>query len=178
MRCCKLMQMRLGLISENTNQYYSQKLLALASPFHILFLLSWSGVVPMTAMQPLSKSAKTPSKSQYTFRQGEEDEALRRLESPPRANDGLSDIPGTGSTFFKYSHTRQTPNRFYCSSCSTVLKVPPAPPAHQVPEVPLLRKASFYTLGRRILYGCWYYSFAARRGRIPRRETESDARNR
>ena len=93
------------LISENVTQRYSQKLFALASPLHMFFLLSWSGVVPITAMQPLLKSTKTPSKSQYTFRDGEEEEALRRLESPPRANDGLSDI-GYGQRAFPYTYTR------------------------------------------------------------------------
>lgn len=108
MTCCKLIPIVFGFSSENTTQRYSQKLLALASPFHIFFLLSWSGAVPMTAMQPLSKSANTPSKSQNTFREGEDEEALRRLESPPRANDGLSDMPGTVSAPCKYSHTYRT----------------------------------------------------------------------
>lgn len=88
--------MGFGLALEHTTQWYSQKLLALASPLHMFFLLSWSGVVPITATQPLSKSTKTPSMSQKTFRLAEEEQALRRLESPPRANDGLIDIPGTG----------------------------------------------------------------------------------
>lgn len=73
---------------------YSQKLLALASPLHIFFRVSWSGVVPITATQPLLKSTNTPSRSQYTFL---EQGGLRRLGSPPRATEGLSDIPDTGN---------------------------------------------------------------------------------
>lgn len=99
---------------------YSQKLLALASPLHMFLRVSWSGVVPITATHPLLKSTKTPSRSQYTFLEG----GLRRLESPPRATDGLSDIPDTGSVpsfqVFSYTFTEPILRQQYC--CVAVLR--------------------------------------------------------